>query len=149
MKSDCPDDTVASSRLAWLHSPASLNVNGYEWGIFRVKWDGGKPAQVMQTLSDFSDLDAAMRRRAPAGCYPEEWGPSSARRLTCACGNPDPSHWDKPSESAPAPRWPRNAEHTLRLFRQTQIDLGAPTEKQMPADLADAVAWLVMRVEPA
>lgn len=32
---------------------------------------------------------------APAGCYPEEWGPSSDRKLTCACGNPDPAHWEK------------------------------------------------------
>jgi hypothetical protein len=27
--------------------------------------------------------------------YPEEWGPSTARRLTCVCGNPDPGHADK------------------------------------------------------
>ena len=27
--------------------------------------------------------------------YPEEWGPSTARRLTCVCGNPDPAHADK------------------------------------------------------
>jgi hypothetical protein len=27
--------------------------------------------------------------------YPEEWGPSNDRRLTCSCGNPDPSHMDK------------------------------------------------------
>ena len=26
--------------------------------------------------------------------YPEEWGPPNARRLTCICGNPDPSHND-------------------------------------------------------
>ena len=31
----------------------------------------------------------------PPGCYPEEWGPSTARRLTCACGNSDPAHWHK------------------------------------------------------
>lgn len=24
--------------------------------------------------------------------YPEEWGPSDNRRLTCSCGNPDPGH---------------------------------------------------------
>ena len=27
--------------------------------------------------------------------YPEEWGPSTARHLTCVCGNPDPGHADK------------------------------------------------------
>lgn len=26
--------------------------------------------------------------------YPEEWGPSDARRLTCACGDQDPFHTD-------------------------------------------------------
>lgn len=31
----------------------------------------------------------------PDGCYPEEWGPSDNRRLTCSCGNPDPEHMDK------------------------------------------------------
>lgn len=24
--------------------------------------------------------------------YPEEWGPSDNRKLTCSCGNPDPDH---------------------------------------------------------
>jgi hypothetical protein len=24
--------------------------------------------------------------------YPEEWGPSDNKRLTCVCGNPDPGH---------------------------------------------------------
>lgn len=27
--------------------------------------------------------------------YPEEWGPSNARRLTCVCGDPDPFHATK------------------------------------------------------
>lgn len=26
--------------------------------------------------------------------YPEEWGPSWDRRLTCVCGHPDPAHMD-------------------------------------------------------
>ena len=49
-----------AERLRWLHSPASHNVNGYEWGIFRVKWVNGQAAEVWQTNADFSDLDAAM-----------------------------------------------------------------------------------------
>lgn len=51
-----------AGRLAWLHSPGSHNVDGWEWGIFRVRWlnDGrGNVAEVLQTGSDFSDLDAA------------------------------------------------------------------------------------------
>lgn len=52
---------VERERLAWLHSPASNNVDGYEWGIFRVKWEGGKAIEVCHTYSDFSDLDAAIR----------------------------------------------------------------------------------------
>jgi hypothetical protein len=31
----------------------------------------------------------------PAAHYPVEWGPSDARQLTCACGNPDPAHADQ------------------------------------------------------
>jgi len=48
-------------RLLWLHSPASQNVNGYEWGIFRVKWENGKAVEVWSTRADLSDLDAAMQ----------------------------------------------------------------------------------------
>lgn len=29
--------------------------------------------------------------------HPEEWGPSTARRLTCSCGHPDPAHMDAPT----------------------------------------------------
>lgn len=52
----------AVARLKWLHSPGSSSVDGWEWGVFRVRWlnDGrGNVAEVQQTLSDFSDLDAA------------------------------------------------------------------------------------------
>ena len=53
-------------RLNWLHKGSSRDGEGYEWGIFRVKWDtNGKPVEVLHTLSDMSDLDAEMRR---------EWG---------------------------------------------------------------------------
>lgn len=53
--------TLAEGRLKWLHSSASHSVDGYEWGIFQVQWNlDGSPKVVQQTLSDFSDLDAAM-----------------------------------------------------------------------------------------
>jgi hypothetical protein len=50
-----------AERLAWLHSAASNNVDGYEWGIYRVRWEHGRAVEVWQTYSDFSDLDAALR----------------------------------------------------------------------------------------
>ncbi len=53
-------EAADAARLHWLHSPASNNVDGYEWGIYRVKWENGRAAEVWQTYSDFSDLDAAM-----------------------------------------------------------------------------------------
>lgn len=49
-----------AARLKWLHSPASNNVDGYEWGIFRVKWENGRAVEVWHTNGDFSDLDAAL-----------------------------------------------------------------------------------------
>jgi len=52
------------SRLRWLHdcSTGQTDPEGYEWGIYRVKWENGKAVSVMQTLSDLSDLDAEMAR---------------------------------------------------------------------------------------
>lgn len=51
-------------RLAWLHdcSGPLTDSDGYEWGIYRVKWQNGDPVVVWQTLSDFSDLDAEMEK---------------------------------------------------------------------------------------
>ena len=57
----------ALARLAWLHSAGSYDVDGYEWGIFRVKWVNGQPAEVWQTNADFSDLDAAQAASTRAG----------------------------------------------------------------------------------
>jgi hypothetical protein len=52
-------------------------------------------------------LRAAVQQ--PAAHYPVEWGPSDARQLTCACGNPDPAHADQqgtaPDENTRAGRW--------------------------------------------
>lgn len=60
------DAAAMDKRLSWLHSPAALNVDGYEWGIFRVKWENGKAVEVHQTRADFADVDAAMRTEAVA-----------------------------------------------------------------------------------
>ncbi len=56
-----PAPITAEQRLVWLHSAGSYNVDGYEWGIYRVKWEDGKAVEVWQTAADFSDLDAAIR----------------------------------------------------------------------------------------
>ena len=50
-------------RLKWLHTGGEKDAEGFEWGIFRVKWNAqGQPVEVWQTLSDMSDLDAEIRR---------------------------------------------------------------------------------------
>lgn len=36
--------------------------------------------------------------------YPEEWGPSDARRLSCACGDPDPGHMNRDAVETPSDR---------------------------------------------
>ena len=60
-----PGDITDSDRLRWLHTGGGRDADGYEWGIFRVKWDArGQPVEVWQTNSDFSDLDAEILREA-------------------------------------------------------------------------------------
>lgn len=53
-------EIIARRRMEWLHSRDACNVDGYEWGVFRVKWEDGRAVEVWQTNADFSDLDAAM-----------------------------------------------------------------------------------------
>jgi hypothetical protein len=59
---------LAEARLHWLHdcSNGTTDTEGYEWGIYRVKWVNGKAEEVWATASDFSDLDAEMEREARA-----------------------------------------------------------------------------------
>lgn len=54
------------TRMEWLHdcSNGCTDAEGFEWGIYRVKWENGQAVQVWQTNSDFSDLDAEMAREA-------------------------------------------------------------------------------------
>lgn len=53
-------------RLHWLHdcSNGSTDAEGFEWGIYRVKWENGKAVEVQATFSDFHDLDAEMERES-------------------------------------------------------------------------------------
>lgn len=53
-------------RMEWLHdcSTGCKDAEGFEWGIYRVKWENGQAVAVWQTNSDFSDLDAQMAREA-------------------------------------------------------------------------------------
>ena len=92
----------ASARLHWLHSPASNNVNGYEWGIYRLKWQNGKPVEVCQTLADFSDLDEAMaleHTHAMNGSTPDSL-PPLGRKVEPA-----------PAPAPPAPPWKPMPRH--------------------------------------
>jgi hypothetical protein len=54
------------ARMEWLHdcSTGCKDAEGFEWGIYRVKWENGQAVAVWQTNSDFSDLDAEMAREA-------------------------------------------------------------------------------------
>lgn len=60
--------TRYKARLEWLHdcSAGTTDAEGYEWGIYRVKWENGKAVEVWQTNADFSDLDAEMQREKEA-----------------------------------------------------------------------------------
>lgn len=53
-------------RMHWLHDCSTGNTDpeGFEWGIYRVKWVNGQAAEVWQTNSDFSDLDREMHRES-------------------------------------------------------------------------------------
>lgn len=76
---------LAAVRLAWLHdcSKGTVDDEGYEWGIFRVKWNAaGQPVSVLQTLSDMSDLDEEMRREMTGLPSPRQ--PSPAAPTTSA-----------------------------------------------------------------
>ena len=55
---------INAKRLHWLHdcSTGQTDAEGYEWGIYRVKWVDGRAVDVKQTMADFSDLDAEMDR---------------------------------------------------------------------------------------
>lgn len=55
---------INAKRLHWLHdcSTGQTDAEGYEWGIYRVKWVDGRAVDVKQTMADFSDLDAEMER---------------------------------------------------------------------------------------
>jgi hypothetical protein len=52
------------ARMKWLHdcTHGNLDDDGYEWGVYRVKWENGRAVEVWQTNADFSDLDAEMER---------------------------------------------------------------------------------------
>ena len=53
-------------RLDWLHSTKAKDDAGYEWGVFRVKWENGRAVEVWQTNAAMDDLDAARARTVDA-----------------------------------------------------------------------------------
>jgi hypothetical protein len=74
-------------RLRWLHSQASCtpDAEGYQWGVYRVRWEDGRPASVLATLSDSSDLDAVIADRAFALCTCDTKTPElSCHTVDCA-----------------------------------------------------------------
>lgn len=82
--------------------------------------------------------DAYTRTQFAAFHYPEEWGPSDARRLACVCGNPDPFHADPPQpEATPveACQWsqvPRS--NTFRVKKEDPKDEHSPWWLVMPGN---------------
>lgn len=76
----------AARRLAWLHSTKSDDVDGYCWGVFRVKWENGQVAQVLQTLGDMSDLDAAMAQTGVTAPACEQCGGTGQIHATDGTG---------------------------------------------------------------
>lgn len=71
-------------RMEWLHdcSTGCRDAEGFEWGIYRVKWENGQAVAVWQTNSDFSDLDAEMAREASLqnGAYQPTPGNGAAQQ---------------------------------------------------------------------
>jgi hypothetical protein len=64
LKDEIEQLRLHEARLKWLHdcSTGQTDTEGYEWGIYRVKWVDGKAVSVLQTNSDLSDLDAEIAR---------------------------------------------------------------------------------------
>ena len=60
---------------------------------------GGRKAEPDNYDEGVAAVHAVGRRNdgtgRPGAHYPEEWGPSDNRRLTCVCGDPDPFHATK------------------------------------------------------
>lgn len=53
------DLRLYETRWLFLHTN-NVDSEGYEWGIYRVKWVDGRAVSVLQTLSNFVDLDEAI-----------------------------------------------------------------------------------------
>jgi hypothetical protein len=66
LRTEIPKEfTDAMRRLTWLHASTEPDAEGYEWGIFRVKWSpSGEVASLLHTRADFADMDAAIRNLA-------------------------------------------------------------------------------------
>jgi hypothetical protein len=56
------DFEAMRKRMEFLHSAESVDAEGYEWGVFRVKWENGRAVDVQHVRADHSDIDAAIER---------------------------------------------------------------------------------------
>lgn len=69
-----------SARMQFLHTngPNNPDKDGFEWGVYRVKWGfDGNALQVLQTLSDSSDLDNVMSTGVCPDLHPKPSGSAS------------------------------------------------------------------------
>jgi hypothetical protein len=95
---DQPDAARLKESAENFNSPGAVKACRHP--VF-TSWEtattGGKTCAHCGEKFDLLDLRAADQQ--PAAHYPVEWGPSDARQLTCACGNPDPAHADQQSSA--------------------------------------------------
>jgi hypothetical protein len=60
------------------------------------------PDRWKERSRTYPGIAAAMAEQWGVPHYPEEWGPSWDRHLTCSCGNPDPGHLSAADEATGA-----------------------------------------------
>lgn len=57
------------------------------------------PTHNYVQIRPLKGLKDAINTPMEAKHFPEEWGPSDDRKLSCSCGHPDPGHQDVSGES--------------------------------------------------
>jgi hypothetical protein len=99
-------DVIVQANLASTLSPHTPDQPSGALALLREASDDWHTnAHLREDYQDWSDvwkrIDAFLGAadQQPAAHYPVEWGPSDARQLTCACGNPDPAHADQQSSA--------------------------------------------------
>jgi hypothetical protein len=65
----------------------------------RDRWEGHDHGYA-NDLAELLNVGSPMEPPPTQKHYPEEWGPSDARKLSCVCGNPDPGHMNQSTVKA-------------------------------------------------